>query len=77
MSRVMRLRSTAPGNGEGGKNGGGRIHPRITEQPQSMHEAAQKGGMFLYTDDAWSLRYFKEGDLHCRERMLFGKGRSR
>jgi hypothetical protein len=28
--------------------------------------------MFLYTDDAWSLRYFDQNDLHFLEREVFG-----
>lgn len=46
--------------------------PLVTEQPASPHQAAVSSGMFLYTDDAWSLRYFDPKDLHCTERKLFG-----
>jgi hypothetical protein len=46
--------------------------PLISKQPQLMQQAAVKSGMFLYTDDAWALRYFNTGDLHCEERELFG-----
>jgi hypothetical protein len=28
--------------------------------------------MFLYVDDAWSLRYFDQNDLHFKEREVFG-----
>ena len=44
----------------------------ITKQPQSKQQAAVAKGMFLYTDDAWSLRYFDQNDLHCKEREVFG-----
>jgi hypothetical protein len=46
--------------------------PLVKKQPQSKQQAAVKAGMFLYTDDAWSLRYFNDGDLHNVERQLFG-----
>jgi hypothetical protein len=35
-------------------------------------EAAVAHGMFLYVDDAWSLRYFDQNDLHFKEREVFG-----
>jgi len=43
------------------------------KQPQSMQQAANQVGMFLHTDDAWSLAYFDDNDLHHLERELFGK----
>lgn len=46
--------------------------PLIAKQPQSKQQAAVSGGMFLHTEDAWSLAYFDQNDLHCRERLLFG-----
>jgi PLD-like domain len=46
--------------------------PEVTEIPQSLDKAATKAGMFLYTNDAWSLRYFDPNDLHSLERKLFG-----
>jgi len=46
--------------------------PLVAKQPQSKQQAAIQNGMFLYTDDAWSLAYFNSGDLHCVERTLFG-----
>lgn len=49
-----------------------RQKPLVTSQPASPHQAAVSAGMFLYTDDAWSLRYFDPNDLHCTERKLFG-----
>jgi hypothetical protein len=44
----------------------------IDRQPQIKEQAAVAHGMFLYTDDAWSLRYFDANDLHFKERELFG-----
>jgi hypothetical protein len=44
----------------------------VEKQPQSNLQAAQQAGIFLHTDDAWSLAYFSDGDLHCEERELFG-----
>ena len=46
--------------------------PPVAKQPQSKQAAAKQAGMFLYTDDKWSLAYFSDGDLHCEERELFG-----
>jgi hypothetical protein len=71
MNEVIRLRSR-PGNG-GTSQGDSGTAPKVAEQPQSRQQAAQRSGLFLYTDDAWSLRYFKEDDLHFLERQLFGK----
>jgi hypothetical protein len=59
-----------PANGNGGEQ------PRVLKQPLSKQQAATQHGMFLYTDDAWSQAYFKEGDLHYLERLLFGKAGS-
>ena len=44
----------------------------VNKQPQSKQQAAVVNGMFLYTDDAWSLRYFDQNALHCKEREIFG-----
>jgi hypothetical protein len=44
----------------------------VNKQPQSKQQAAESKGIFLYTDDAWSLRYFDQNDLHCKEREVFG-----
>jgi hypothetical protein len=46
--------------------------PLVSTQPRSKRDAAVQAGMFLYTDDNWSLAYFNDGDLHCMERELFG-----
>jgi hypothetical protein len=44
----------------------------LQKEPQSKTQAAVQGGMFLHTDDKWSLAYFNSNDLHCEERELFG-----
>ncbi len=44
----------------------------VNKQPQVKQEAAVAHGMFLYTDDAWSLRYFDQNDLHFKECEVFG-----
>jgi hypothetical protein len=46
-------------------------HPPIVKQPQSKNQAAIQTGMFLHTDDKWSLAYFDSNDLHCEEREFF------
>ena len=58
--------------GTAAAHSGSTEEPLIDKQPQSKQEAAVSAGMFLYTDDAWSLRYFDSNDLHCVERELFG-----
>ena len=47
-------------------------HAPLLRQPQSKNQAAVQSGMFLFTDDKWSLAYFNSDDLHCEERELFG-----
>lgn len=44
----------------------------VTKMPQSLEQAATQAGMFLYTNDAWSVRYFDPNDLHFLERKVFG-----
>jgi hypothetical protein len=44
----------------------------VMQIPQSLEKAATQAGVFLYTNDAWSLRYFDPNDLHSLERKLFG-----
>jgi hypothetical protein len=44
----------------------------LDKQPQLIQQAAVAKGMFLYTDDAWSLRYYDQNDLHFKEREVFG-----
>ena len=57
-----------PASAATGKVSGG----KITRQPQVKQQAAVANAMFLYTDDAWSLRYFDQNDLHFLEREVFG-----
>jgi hypothetical protein len=45
---------------------------KVANQPQVKQQAAVAHAMFLYTDDAWSLRYFDQNDLHFLEREVFG-----
>lgn len=49
-------------------SGGAAAKVSATNQPQ----AATAAGVFLHTDDAWSLAYFDPNDLHNLERKLFG-----
>jgi hypothetical protein len=44
----------------------------VTNQAQDKQQAAAAHHMFLYTDDAWSLQYFDQNDLHFKEREVFG-----
>jgi hypothetical protein len=44
----------------------------VTSEPQAKQQAAVANGMFLYTDDIWSLQYFDQNDLHFMEREVFG-----
>jgi hypothetical protein len=46
--------------------------PLVDVQPESKQAAAQAAGMFLKTDDSWSTAYWNAGDLHFKERELFG-----
>jgi hypothetical protein len=52
---------------------GANARPLVRKMPQSKAVAAVQAGMFLHTDDAWSLAYFDPNDLHSRERELFAK----
>jgi hypothetical protein len=53
-------------------SGGTAAKISATNQPQSKAQAAAAAGVFLHTDDAWSLAYFDPNDLHNLERKLFG-----
>ena len=44
----------------------------LTAMPQSKQAAAAAAKITLKTDDSWSQAYWSPGDLHCRERELFG-----
>jgi len=61
-------KKAASGSAVTGKVSGGVVE----KQPQVKQQAALAHGMFLSTDDAWSLRYFDQNDLHCKEREVFG-----
>ncbi|WP_316202851.1 MULTISPECIES: hypothetical protein [unclassified Bradyrhizobium] len=62
------VKKATPAAAAKGKVSGG----KITKQPQVKQQAAVAHAMFLYTDDAWSLRYFDQNDLHFLEREVFG-----
>ena len=51
--------------------GNGKTGP-VDKQPQLIQQAAVAHSMFLYVDDAWSLQYFDQNDLHFKEREVFG-----
>ncbi len=46
--------------------------PPFSQQSALKSQAARGAGMFLFTNDKWSLAYFDSNDLHCEERELFG-----
>ncbi len=46
--------------------------PLVETQPQSKQQAAQEAGMSLKNNDSWSSSYWNAGDLHFKERELFG-----
>lgn len=62
------VKKAPPASAAKGKLSGG----KIVRQPQVKQEAAVAHAMFLRTDDAWSLRYFDQNDLHFLEREVFG-----
>jgi hypothetical protein len=64
-SKPAQQTATSTSKGKGGK-------VLVNKQPQVQQQAAVAHGMFLYTDDAWSLRYFDPNDLHFKEREVFG-----
>jgi phosphatidylserine/phosphatidylglycerophosphate/cardiolipin synthase-like enzyme len=39
----------------------------------SKQQAAEAAAWFLSTDDKWTKKYFDPSDLHCVDRLLFGK----
>jgi hypothetical protein len=63
---VKRKRSPASASKGRGRKG------LVSKQPQDKQRAATAHGMFLYVDDAWSLQYFDQNDLHFMEREVFG-----
>jgi hypothetical protein len=44
----------------------------LEKQPGCIEQAATEAGVFLHTDDAWSMAYFNPSDLHYAERALLG-----
>lgn len=60
-------KAATPASAEGKVSSG-----KVAKQPQVKQQAAVAHAMFLYTDDAWSLRYFDQNDLHFLEREVFG-----
>jgi hypothetical protein len=62
------VRRASPVSAAEGKVSGG----KVVEQPQVKQQAAVAHAMFLFTDDAWSQRYFDPNDLHFMEREVFG-----
>ena len=62
------VRRATPVSAADGKVSGG----KVVEQPQVKQQAAVAHAMFLFTDDAWSQRYFDQNDLHFLEREVFG-----
>ena len=62
------VKKASPASAAKGKVSGG----KVAKQPQVKQQAAVAHAMFLYTDDAWSLRYFDQNDMHFLEREVFG-----
>jgi hypothetical protein len=62
------VKKATPASAAKGKVSGG----KVARQPQVKQQAAVAHAMFLYTDDAWSLRYFDQNDMHFLEREVFG-----
>lgn len=66
------VKQAAPASAQPAASSSTKKKPLVSNQPRSKHDAAVQAGMFLYTDDNWSVAYFNDGDLHCIERELFG-----
>lgn len=62
------VKKATPASASKGKVSAG----KVARQPQVKQQAAVARAMFLYTDDAWSLRYFDQNDMHFLEREVFG-----
>lgn len=71
MKKSSVKKSTAKAQKSGAKSAPSK-QPLVGKQPQSDQQAAIQAGMFLYTNDTWSLAYFQEDDLHYKERELLG-----
>lgn len=77
MKKVIKKKSTANKARKRVKKAiaaaGGKVSAgKVAKQPQVKQQAAVAHGMFLFTDDAWSRRYFDHNDLHFLEREVFG-----
>jgi hypothetical protein len=46
--------------------------PSVNKAPQSKTDAARSVALHLHEDDSWTTTYFTNGDLHQKERLLFG-----
>ena len=67
--KVAKSKTRKPAASASQAQGGKRV---VAKAPQNKQQAAVANGMFLFTDDAWSLRYFDQNDLHFKEREVFG-----
>jgi hypothetical protein len=67
--KVAKAKRRKPAAGVTQAKGAKRV---VVKAPQNKQQAAVANGMFLFTDDAWSLRYFDQNDLHFKEREVFG-----
>jgi hypothetical protein len=73
MNKASRKKSAAKKASTSASAATGAVsHGVVTKQPQVKQEAAVSHGMFLFTDDSWSRRYFDQNDLHFKEREVFG-----
>jgi hypothetical protein len=66
------MKTPKKSNRKAATTAGKATHPPPQEQPLLKSQAAVQGGMFLFTDDRWSLAYFDRSDLHYEERELLG-----
>lgn len=70
--KTARKKKSAPAQERAKKKTSAAQPEDVQAQPQSKQQAAKQAGVFLHTDDKWSLAYFDSNDLHCVERELFG-----
>ena len=69
MKKASKKKSAAKAAAATGKVTAGGL---VDKQPQVKQDAAVAHGMFLFTDDSWSRRYFDQNDLRFKEREVFG-----
>jgi phosphatidylserine/phosphatidylglycerophosphate/cardiolipin synthase-like enzyme len=61
-----------------GANPGASAKSLDARQPRAnQRQAAAAAGWFLSTTDAWTRPYFDPTDLHCADRLLFGRSAAR